>query len=75
MHQSYLLFSVSPSQRRPPEIVRARSDPVKLFFGGFFVFHLIVLFQFLIFLLPDLLGSELINTDFFNVLNGFFGVF
>lgn len=73
-HWYYLLFCVSPSQRSPPKIIRTRSDPVKLFFDDFFIFHLIILFHFLVFL-PELLGSGMINTEFSNVLNDLLGDF
>lgn len=74
-HWCYLLFSMSPCQRRPPKISRSGSDPVKIVFDEFFSFHLIFLFRFLVFVAPGSAGSEIISTDFFEVLNGLLGVF
>lgn len=51
-HWYYLLFSMSPCQRRPPEVFRSGSDPVKIVFDEFFIFHLILLFRFLVFVAP-----------------------
>lgn len=72
LHQ--LVFSVGPGQRRPAEVLRACSNTIEFFFGGDFFVHLVVLFKLLV--CPPLLSwGGVINTEFFDVLNGLCGGF